>query len=100
MLPYVSRGVCPTLRRIRALHTQRPLDSNDQRWPGWGVVVGIEVHAQIKSKFKLFSGQWRCLIQSTRGHNLIIQKHEYRSPTMLPTPSCLRMTLPFPELYR
>lgn len=30
---------------------------DDPRWPGWDVVVGIEVHAQIKSRVKLFSGQ-------------------------------------------
>jgi GatB/GatE catalytic domain len=29
---------------------------HDKRWPGWEVVVGIEVHAQIKSRRKLFSG--------------------------------------------
>ncbi|KAH9948793.1 Glutamyl-tRNA amidotransferase B subunit [Amylocystis lapponica] len=29
--------------------------SDDPRWPGWAVVVGIEVHAQIKSRHKLFS---------------------------------------------
>ncbi|KAF8437251.1 Glutamyl-tRNA amidotransferase B subunit [Boletus edulis BED1] len=27
----------------------------DKRWPGWEVVVGIEVHAQVKSRRKLFS---------------------------------------------
>ena len=32
---------------------------DDPRWPGWDVVVGIEVHAQIKSRVKLFSGQLR-----------------------------------------
>jgi aspartyl-tRNA(Asn)/glutamyl-tRNA(Gln) amidotransferase subunit B len=30
----------------------------DARWPGWEVVVGIEVHAQIKSRRKLFSGKY------------------------------------------
>ncbi len=29
----------------------------DARWPGWELVVGIEVHAQIKSSRKLFSGK-------------------------------------------
>ncbi|KAH7916227.1 GatB/GatE catalytic domain-containing protein [Hygrophoropsis aurantiaca] len=29
--------------------------TQDKRWPGWEVVVGIEVHAQIKSRKKLFS---------------------------------------------
>lgn len=28
---------------------------NVTRWPGWQVVIGIEVHAQIKSRAKLFS---------------------------------------------
>lgn len=27
----------------------------DNRWPGWQVVIGIETHAQIKSREKLFS---------------------------------------------
>ncbi|KAF9462046.1 Glutamyl-tRNA-Gln amidotransferase B subunit [Collybia nuda] len=27
----------------------------DKRWPGWQVVIGIETHAQIKSRHKLFS---------------------------------------------
>ena len=40
----------------RSLHLDRPL-LPDPRWPGWGVVVGIEVHAQIKSRQKLFSCQ-------------------------------------------
>lgn len=29
----------------------------DGRWPGWEVVIGLEVHAQIKSHAKLFSRQ-------------------------------------------
>ncbi|KAJ7366689.1 Glutamyl-tRNA amidotransferase subunit B, mitochondrial [Mycena albidolilacea] len=28
---------------------------HDRRWPGWQVVIGIETHAQIKSRQKLFS---------------------------------------------
>ncbi|KAJ7134432.1 Glutamyl-tRNA amidotransferase B subunit [Mycena epipterygia] len=28
---------------------------HDQRWPGWQVIIGIETHAQIKSREKLFS---------------------------------------------
>lgn len=30
---------------------------SDARWPGWQAVIGIEVHAQIKSRTKLFSGK-------------------------------------------
>ncbi|EJD01369.1 glutamyl-tRNA amidotransferase [Fomitiporia mediterranea MF3/22] len=28
------------------------------QWPGWEVVIGLEVHAQIKSRAKLFSYAW------------------------------------------
>jgi len=40
------------------LHAQRETLS-DSRWPGWEVVVGIEVHAQIKTRHKLFSGDYK-----------------------------------------
>ncbi|XP_006456722.1 hypothetical protein AGABI2DRAFT_211794 [Agaricus bisporus var. bisporus H97] len=41
----------------RLLHDARSyrLAKNDQRWPEWQVVVGVETHAQIKSRRKLFS---------------------------------------------
>jgi aspartyl-tRNA(Asn)/glutamyl-tRNA(Gln) amidotransferase subunit B len=39
----------------RAFHDLRPYQE-DPRWPGWQVIVGIETHAQIKSRRKLFSG--------------------------------------------
>lgn len=42
------------LWRPRQIHTREAI--YDKRWPGWEVVVGIEVHAQIKSRRKLFSG--------------------------------------------
>jgi len=32
---------------------------SDPRWLGWQVVIGIEVHAQLKSRKKLFSGEPR-----------------------------------------
>lgn len=41
-------------RRIASL---QPTITHDARWPGWQVIIGIEVHAQIKSRAKLFSGQ-------------------------------------------
>jgi len=39
----------------RAFHDVR-IFREDTRWPGWQVVIGIETHAQIKSRRKLFSG--------------------------------------------
>jgi len=41
-----------THRLFHSVRTYR----EDPRWPEWQVVVGIEVHAQIKSRRKLFSG--------------------------------------------
>lgn len=35
-------------------NTVRTFEKGNQ-WPGWEVVIGIEVHAQIKSRKKLFS---------------------------------------------
>jgi hypothetical protein len=31
--------------------------SASSQWPGWNLVIGIEVHAQLKSRRKLFSGE-------------------------------------------
>lgn len=45
---------------FRGLHRERAI-REDKRWPGWEVVVGIEVHAQIKSRRKLFSSQYEAL---------------------------------------
>ncbi|KJA29670.1 hypothetical protein HYPSUDRAFT_60527 [Hypholoma sublateritium FD-334 SS-4] len=47
--PFVAR-----LFQCRAFHDAREY-KEDKRWPGWQVVVGIETHAQIKSRRKLFS---------------------------------------------
>ncbi|TFY74677.1 hypothetical protein EWM64_g9335 [Hericium alpestre] len=47
----------PAVLRGYASHTPRPF-VHDPRWPGWQVVIGLEVHAQIKSHAKLFSGAW------------------------------------------
>ena len=50
---YLALSLC----RTRLLHAQR-VYKEDPRWPGWEVVIGIEVHAQIKSRRKLFSGKF------------------------------------------
>ncbi|KAI0032932.1 Glutamyl-tRNA amidotransferase B subunit [Vararia minispora EC-137] len=43
--------------RVLSAHTGSQLlyDPKDARWPDWEIVVGIEVHAQIKSRHKIFS---------------------------------------------
>ncbi|KAJ6512108.1 glutamyl-tRNA amidotransferase [Mycena vitilis] len=45
----------PSCRRTSLLARQLRRAFHDQRWPGWQVVIGIETHAQIKSREKLFS---------------------------------------------
>lgn len=56
MLPLTRRSS----RRLR-FHSTLAGDAarEDPRWPGWRVVVGIEVHAQVKSRKKLFSSEHR-----------------------------------------
>lgn len=44
-------------RPLRNLYRGYSTRVEDARWPGWDVVIGIEVHAQIKSRRKLFSGE-------------------------------------------
>ncbi|KAG6820678.1 hypothetical protein H0H93_013196 [Arthromyces matolae] len=41
-------------RQFRLFHDTRTY-TEDKRWPGWQVIIGIETHAQIKSRQKLFS---------------------------------------------
>ena len=52
------RRVVVHFRNRRHFHDLR-LYKEDPRWPGWQVIVGIETHAQIKSRRKLFSGAYQ-----------------------------------------
>lgn len=53
MLPKCYRiTYIPKLQR----HLSSTAEQNITKWPGWEVVIGVEVHAQIKSRRKLFSG--------------------------------------------
>ncbi|KAI0650451.1 Glutamyl-tRNA-Gln amidotransferase B subunit [Trametes meyenii] len=54
---------------IRNLHTIR-VHKEDSRWPGWELIVGIEVHAQIKSRRKLFSESLASDTSSTPNTNV------------------------------
>ncbi|KAF9534608.1 glutamyl-tRNA amidotransferase [Crepidotus variabilis] len=48
------RRLRPPHCSVRAFHDVRSY-KEDTRWPGWQVIVGIETHAQLKSRRKLFS---------------------------------------------
>ncbi|PFH47803.1 hypothetical protein AMATHDRAFT_151224 [Amanita thiersii Skay4041] len=53
MLRFCRPRVC-SLPLRRRFHNVRE-HIHDERWPGWQVIIGIETHAQIKSRQKLFS---------------------------------------------
>ncbi|KAN0097054.1 GatB/GatE catalytic domain containing protein [Tylopilus felleus] len=65
----------------------------DKRWPGWEVVVGIEVHAQIKSRRKLFSDA----LTSNPGEipNSFVAPYDAALPGTLPTlnPKCVELAV-------
>lgn len=50
-----TRRLWVSIANSRRFHDFRPYNE-DSRWPGWQVVIGIETHAQIRSRRKLFSG--------------------------------------------
>src|SRR5258708_1795018 len=55
MLGELRRCASPFVLR-RCFHDARQY-KEDIRWPGWQVIIGIETHAQIKSRQKLFSSE-------------------------------------------
>ncbi|EIW61602.1 Glutamyl-tRNA-Gln amidotransferase B subunit [Trametes versicolor FP-101664 SS1] len=62
----------------------------DARWPGWELVVGIEVHAQIKSSRKLFS---ETLVSKWTGQNAHVSAFDAAFPGTLPrlNPKCVEL---------
>ncbi|KAI9447932.1 Glutamyl-tRNA amidotransferase B subunit [Lactarius indigo] len=62
-------------------------------WPGWEVVIGIEVHAQIKSRKKLFSHAWTPDLGSTP--NSCVSPYDAAFPGTLPrlNPACISLAL-------
>ncbi|KAG6910812.1 hypothetical protein DXG01_007701 [Tephrocybe rancida] len=54
LLHYLRPCRARPFRQFRLFHDTR-IYTEDKRWPGWQVVIGIEAHAQIKSRQKLFS---------------------------------------------
>ncbi|KAI0268154.1 Glutamyl-tRNA amidotransferase B subunit [Gloeopeniophorella convolvens] len=65
----------------------------DSRWPGWQVVIGLEVHAQIKSREKLFSQTWSS--DSGSAPNSHVSPYDAAFPGTLPrlNPACVDLAL-------
>ncbi|KAH7887387.1 GatB/GatE catalytic domain-containing protein [Phlebopus sp. FC_14] len=68
---------------LRNFHKKREI-IEDKRWPGWEVVVGIEVHAQIKSRRKLFSGQYTLTPRLREPPNSCVSSYDAALPGTLP----------------
>ncbi|KAI0960164.1 hypothetical protein AcW1_004761 [Taiwanofungus camphoratus] len=83
---FATRGA----RRARLAHTLRSLPENP-RWPGWAVVIGIEVHAQIKSRAKLFSDSWTA--DPSLPPNTRVSSYDAAFPGTLPrlNPKCVEL---------
>ncbi|KIM76374.1 hypothetical protein PILCRDRAFT_77807 [Piloderma croceum F 1598] len=82
----LARAVNPCLlprnfHRIRPFPAERTYHE-DPRWPGWEVVVGLEVHAQLKTRQKLFSES----LTSELGHvaNTHVSPYDAAFPGTLP----------------
>ncbi|KAI0722731.1 Glutamyl-tRNA amidotransferase B subunit [Earliella scabrosa] len=85
-----TRLLTRNIRWARQAHTTRA-HKEDARWPGWQVVVGIEVHAQIKSRQKLFSeAPWSDLTSSPNTH---VVPFDAAFPGTLPrlNPKCVEL---------
>ncbi|KIP04894.1 hypothetical protein PHLGIDRAFT_108957, partial [Phlebiopsis gigantea 11061_1 CR5-6] len=76
--------------KTRHIHSLRPLVP-DSRWPGYGVVVGIEVHAQIKSRQKLFSNTRNA--EPDDPPNTLVSPYDAAFPGTLPklNPVCVEL---------
>ncbi|KAF8165712.1 Glutamyl-tRNA amidotransferase subunit B, mitochondrial [Crassisporium funariophilum] len=81
---YISRG----------FHDIRTYQE-DSRWPGWQVVVGIETHAQIKSRRKLFSDSLTSSSTPQEAPNTRVSPFDAAFPGTLPkiNPRCVDLAL-------
>ncbi|TFY69182.1 hypothetical protein EVG20_g3256 [Dentipellis fragilis] len=92
----LARGLlhAPHHKRIgRCLvHSLRTYE-HDPRWPGWQVVIGLEVHAQIKSRAKLFSDSWTSELGEPS--NTHVTPYDAAFPGTLPhlNPTCVDLGL-------
>ncbi|KAH9045301.1 glutamyl-tRNA amidotransferase [Lactarius pseudohatsudake] len=94
----LARSRTPSLRTPHRLYstgltnTVRTFEKGN-RWPGWEVVIGIEVHAQIKSRKKLFSHAWTPDLGSTP--NSCVSPYDAAFPGTLPrlNSACISLAL-------
>ncbi|KAH6914684.1 glutamyl-tRNA amidotransferase [Coprinopsis sp. MPI-PUGE-AT-0042] len=79
-------------QRFRLFNSNRG-PKEDSRWPGYEVVIGIETHAQIKSRHKLFSNSPTS--ESSDAPNTNVSSFDAALPGTLPrlNPNCVDLAL-------
>jgi len=96
------RSRTSSLRTPRRLYSTSQAQSikpfkEDSRWPGWQVIIGIEVHAQIKSRKKLFSRQSFGTVAVQTLTLLFLQMHGLLTSGVRPIPVYPPLMLRFRE---
>ncbi|KAI0638469.1 Glutamyl-tRNA-Gln amidotransferase B subunit [Trametes polyzona] len=94
----LAHGRARLIARVPVLYRNAHIfraPKEDSRWPGWELVVGIEVHAQMKSRRKLFSGKHPYSLSSdlTTAPNTHVSAFDAAFPGTLPrlNPKCVEL---------
>ncbi|KAF5363870.1 hypothetical protein D9756_000292 [Leucocoprinus leucothites] len=86
-----------TARYWRLFHDSRSHEpvKVDSRWPEWQVIIGIETHAQIKSRHKLFSRSLTSMYSTHTPPNTNVSVFDAAFPGTLPrlNPACVDLAL-------
>ncbi|VDB97129.1 unnamed protein product [Peniophora sp. CBMAI 1063] len=84
----ILRKLSLTTRGVRYAHATR-----QETWPGWEVVIGIEVHAQLRSRHKLFSDA--CTSGYDHEPNTHVSDFDAGIPGTLPrlNPKCVELAV-------
>ncbi len=93
----------PSSSSLLALQSRRLSGIHGDRWPGWQVVIGIEVHAQIRSCLKLFSSE-HLAVTSNASVQAMLESSQMPSRPSMRTPRTRMLThsmllFPAPYLY-
>ncbi|KXN89467.1 Glutamyl-tRNA(Gln) amidotransferase subunit B, mitochondrial [Leucoagaricus sp. SymC.cos] len=92
-----QRSFLATSKRLRLFHDARGHESVkvDPRWPDWQVIIGVETHAQIKSRHKLFSHSLTSEYSTHPPPNTNVSVFDAAFPGTLPrlNPVCVDLAL-------
>jgi hypothetical protein len=89
----ILRSRTSSLRSLRRLYGTTQVNSlgisdHDPTWPGWQVIIGIEAHAQIKTREKLFSREcWTARTGGRSRSHIVFSLTETWTPDLASTPN-------------